>query len=150
LFHLLAANYYWPNMRVDVGRWCAEHYPNYTEKLRWKPPPYLSPISKSHQPFHTWSIDLITRLTPPATNGETTLIVAVDVFTKFVEAAPLVSKASLATAQWLYSTIFCRYGIPAIIRCDLGTEFKGDFAALCKQFGVQLSPVCRANPRANG
>lgn len=101
-------------------------------------------------PFHTWSIDLVTKLLPPNEQGETTLIVAVDSFTKFVEASPIANKASLTTARWLYQSIVCRYGIPRLVRCDRGKEFEGNFKRLCHDLGIIVAPVCRAHPRANG
>lgn len=78
------------------------------------------------------------------------MIVACDAFTKWVEAGPIASKSSSDTARWLHSEIVCRYGVPAVIRCDLGKEFLGEFARYCAHMGIARLPVCRAHPRANG
>ena len=124
--------------------------PMAVERERWKPPPYLHPWDKPQRPFHTWAVDLITGLTPPGPAGETVLAVAVCCFTKWVEAAPLASKSSHDTTWWLHRDVSCRYGTPALIRCDQGREFMGDFSDYCRMMGIALSPVARANPRANG
>lgn len=78
------------------------------------------------------------------------MIVAIDVFTKWPEAGPLLTKSSHHTTEWIHREVVCRYGVPALIRCDLGREFMGEFDGYCRDMGITISRVCRANPRANG
>ena len=137
-------------MKRDVVLWASQSLPLTAEHEKWKPPPYLSPWAKPQRPFHTWAVDLIVGLKPPGPGGETVLIVGVCCFTKWVEAAMLGSKSSADTAWWLHKDIVCRFGVPALVRCDLGREFMGEFAEYCSQMGITLAPVTRANPRANG
>ncbi len=122
LYHFLKYRYHWAALKLDCVRWCKNMRPQQLENSHWKPPPYLQPSKKSLHPFHTWCIDLITNL-PPGKNGETILIVAVCMFSKWVEAAPLVDRKSSTTAAWVHQSIVCRYGVPRVIRCDSGKEF---------------------------
>ena len=46
--------------------------------------------------------------------------------------------------------MICRYGVPAIVRCDQGTEFDGDFSNLCAHYGIIQRWISSLNPRANG
>ena len=88
------------------------------EAAKFKAPPHLHPNWKGRGPFSMWCIDLVTHLEPPGRNGETTMVVAVCPFSKWVEAAPLVDKSAQTTVQWLHSEIVCRYRVPVAIRVD--------------------------------
>lgn len=59
-------------------------------------------------------------------DGADHIIVAVDPFTKWVEASPI-SKDSHNTANWFHKEIICRYGVPTVVRSDRGTEYSGEF-----------------------
>ena len=54
------------------------------------------------------------------------MIVAVDPFSKWVEAGELPDHRSATIAAWVHREIVCRYGVPALIRTDRGTEFAGN------------------------
>ncbi|XP_012839245.1 PREDICTED: uncharacterized protein LOC105959647 [Erythranthe guttata] len=85
---LLSQGYYWPTIHEDTKRLvrrckpCQEHanIPHLPAALMQ---PIDSPIS-----FAQWGMDLVGPF-PPATGGRKYLIVAVDYFTKWVEAEPL-------------------------------------------------------------
>ncbi len=79
----------------------------------------------------TWAIDCITGLDPPAPNGGTTVVLAIDAWSKWIEYRVINPLDSRETALFLYEDIVSRFGVPAFIRCDQGVEFQGDFAALC-------------------
>ena len=64
------------------------------------------------------------------------LFVAVDVFSKWVEAVPLKSKHSFCTADALYNKIVARWGWPAAIRLDNGSEWEGEFKDVCTSLGI--------------
>ena len=68
---------------------------------------------------------------------------------KWIERKPVVVLSSEATAAFLYELIV-RFGIPAVVRCDMGTEFLGDFDQLCCYLGIARRPILMLNPRANG
>ena len=65
------------------------------------------------------------------------LFVAVDPFSKWVKAVPLPSKDSWRTARALYNEIVARWGKPAWVTTDNGTEFAGSFKLLCQALGVR-------------
>ena len=106
--------------------------------------------SKLSRPFSVWCIDLITKLRPIGPGGEQYVIVAIDPFTKWVELGALAERSSAAVAGWVDFNLVSRYGVPAIIRCDRGTEFAGTFTRYCRAMGIRVTPVAVAHPRANG
>ena len=71
-----------------------------------------------------------------ATSGFTHLLVAVDKFTKWVEAKPI-KKCDGKTATKFLRELIYRYGYPHIIITDNGTNFaKGAMAEFCKEKGI--------------
>ncbi len=76
-------------------------------------------------PFMGWSIDLAGPF-PKDADGNQYLIVAVDPFSKWVEAEPIPSKHAWRTADFLWKLV-ARWGKPLWIRSDNGKEFRGSF-----------------------
>jgi hypothetical protein len=74
----------------------------------------------------------------------------VDPFTKFVEAGPVEDLRAATITAWFHSQVVCRYGVPRWVRCDRGTEFRGDFEAYCCTSGIIVRRTSADNPRANG
>ena len=99
------------------------------EAARKPAPPYLVPCEKGGYPFAIWSIDCIPRVSPASPDGHCDVIVAICVFSKWVEIGLLPRLTSAETTRWFHDTIVCRFGVPAAVRSDRGSEFRGDFAA---------------------
>ena len=118
LFQLLRIRHYWRCMRIDCLAICQSQHATQVENAPFYKQPTLSPTYKSRGPFRVWCIDLVTKLFPPGASGETTCIVAVDPFTKFVLADPLMDKSSASTMRWLHSRIVCMFGVPYAVRAD--------------------------------
>jgi hypothetical protein len=73
-------------------------------------------------PFHTWGLNLFGPF-DVALGQLKHLLVAVDYFTKWIEAEPS-STVTLTRAQnFVFRTIICRFGIPAAMATDNGTQF---------------------------
>ena len=106
------------------------------ERAQFKAQPYLFPTEKAGAPLRMWALDTIVALDPPHPSGATCIIVAVDPFSKWVEAAPLRALTSAACAEFLHDCIVCRFGVPAMVRTDRGTEYRGQFARYCKLVGI--------------
>ena len=63
--------------------------------------------------------------------------VCIDIFTKKAECVPITKKEPSITAKAL-KEIFTDMGYPSTIMSDNGGEFQGEFAALCKQEGIDM------------
>ncbi len=115
------------------------------------PPPVHVPIQetwKGSRPFQGWHIDLAGPF-PADDDGHRYLFVAVDPFSKWVEAVTLQDKKSWRTARALYE-ILARWGKPSWVTTDNGLEFAGHFKELCEALGVKLRKITVGNSRANG
>ena len=68
-------------------------------------------------PLRIWGIDLIGSL-PAGKGGVCYAVVAIDYFTKWVEAEPLVTTTSKRVLDFVVKNIECRFGIPKKIVSD--------------------------------
>ena len=62
--------------------------------------------------FSIWSIDVIGRIAPKALNGHEYILVEIDYFTKWVEAASYSVSKAKHVARFIENNIICRYGVP--------------------------------------
>ena len=60
--------------------------------------------------FFTWSIDIIRKIHPTASNGHEFILVAIDYFTKWVEVASYRVLNLKKVTQFIQTNIICRYG----------------------------------------
>ena len=78
------------------------------------------------------------------------LLVAVDKFTKWVEAEP-VSKCDATTVVQYMKKVICRFGFPHSIITDNGTNLsKGEMEDFCQREYIQLDMSSVAHPQSNG
>jgi hypothetical protein len=85
-----------------------------------------------------------------APEGLTHLLVAVDKFTKWIEAKPIKKLDGSSTIKF-FNEIIVRYGVPHGIITDNGTNFaKGVFVEFFSQKGIWLNLASVAHPQSNG
>ncbi|XP_020687591.1 uncharacterized protein LOC110103278 [Dendrobium catenatum] len=105
---------------------------------------------QSPWPFAQWGIDIM-RPFLIATGQRKFIILAVDYFTKWVEAEPLAKITETNAKQFLWKNIICRFGIPAKVITDNGSQFTGRvFTAFCKDLHIQLVHTAVAHHQTNG
>src|ERR1043165_9347489 len=142
--------YYWTTMNadcVDFVRKC--HQCQIFAKLQKRPPIELNPIT-SPWPFATWGIDVIGQVHPKASNGHQFILVAVDYFTKWVEAESFSVLTAKKVAHFVKANILCRYGTPFEIISDNGPHFQKEFVDLLKRKKVQHHKSSPYRPQTNG
>ncbi|RVW51444.1 hypothetical protein CK203_084011 [Vitis vinifera] len=61
--------------------------------------------------IHVWGVDVIKKVSPKSSSGHEYILVAIDYFTKWVEAASYASLTAAKVAKFIRSHIICRYGI---------------------------------------
>jgi transposase InsO family protein len=87
---------------------------------------------------------------PRAVGGYRYLYLAIDKFTKWPEATPVVNITKASAITFLKS-IVCRFGVPNRIITDNGTQFKSQhFQEYYKDIGIQLCFASVAHPRSHG
>src|SRR5438105_402050 len=82
--------------------------------------------------------------------GYTHLFIAIDKFTKWIEAKP-VATITAAKAKEFFQDIVVRFGVPNRIITDNGTQFTGfEFKDWCKELGIKICYASVAHPQSNG
>nr|ABA94235.1 retrotransposon protein, putative, unclassified [Oryza sativa Japonica Group] len=93
------------------------------------------------------AVDLVRRRAP---GGFEYLYVAVDKFTKWPEAYPVI-KIDKHSALKFIRGITARFGVPNRIITDNGTQFTSElFGDYCEDMGIKLCFTSPAHPRSNG
>jgi hypothetical protein len=78
------------------------------------------------------------------------MLVAVDKFNKWVEAAPVTTQDSIAAINFIKSIVFC-FRVPHSIFTDNGTNFTSkEFKSYCESMGIKLKSASVAHPKTNG
>jgi transposase InsO family protein len=78
------------------------------------------------------------------------MLVAVDKFTKWVEAKPINSPDAASAVKFIKSIVF-RFGVPHSIVTDNGSNFTSkEFKAYCAEVGIKLHFASVAHPQTNG
>jgi transposase InsO family protein len=81
--------------------------------------------------------------------GHVYMLVAVDKFTKWVEAAPVTTQDSKVAINFIKSIVF-RFGVPHSIITDNGTNFTSkEFKDYCEGLGIKLKFASVAHPQTN-
>ncbi|KAL8115462.1 hypothetical protein AgCh_022089 [Apium graveolens] len=123
---------------------CQKHAP-----VVRQPPEMLTSIN-SPIPFAMWGMDILGPF-PMATAQRKFLIIAIDYFTKWIEAKPLAKIITKQVAQFLWENIMCQYRIPRILVTDNGTQFNNEeFKKYCEENEIELRFTSVAHPQANG
>jgi hypothetical protein len=82
--------------------------------------------------------------------GHAYMLVAVDKFTKWVEAAPVTTQDSIDAINFIKSIVF-RFGVPHNIITDNGTNFTSkEFKNYYESLGIKLKFASVAHPKTNG
>ena len=90
-------------------------------------------------------------LLPPGKKQVKFLVVAIDYFTKWVEAEPLAVITEAKIQHFVWKNLVCRFGIPRIIIFDSGQQFDSHrFWNFCKELGIRNHYSSPSHPQANG
>ncbi|VFQ79638.1 unnamed protein product [Cuscuta campestris] len=142
--------YFWPT----ITRGCAEYVRKCKvceefQRVPGRPATNYTPISTTI-PFSRWGIDLVGIL-PRGTGNNTYLVVAIDYFTKWVEAAPVPTITEEQMRKFVSKQILCRFGVPQQIITDNGTQFEArGFNEFLESWGIKHSYAAVGYPQTNG
>jgi hypothetical protein len=94
-------------------------------------------------------VDLVGPL--PASKGYTHLFIIMDRTSHWPEAIPIAATSTVDCANALFQGWVSRFGVPAVITSDRGTQFTSSLrAALCSLLNIQHSQTTAYHPQSNG
>ncbi|GJU67624.1 reverse transcriptase domain-containing protein [Tanacetum coccineum] len=108
---VIQTGYYWPTMHMDARNLirecndCQIHRP-----IPRNPQQNLTPIT-SPWPFYKWGIDIAGPF-PEGPGKVKFLIVAIDYFTKWIEAKAVATITGNQVKKFVWDNIVCRFGLP--------------------------------------
>nr|ABB46826.1 retrotransposon protein, putative, Ty3-gypsy subclass [Oryza sativa Japonica Group] len=141
---------YWPTVlkvcveQVKKCESCQRHGRSQTA------PQYeLQPIAPIW-PFARWGLDIIGPF-PVVRNGYKFAIVAIQYFSRWIEAEPLKAITSAAVQKFVWKNFVCRFGVPKKFITDNGKQFNSSkFKELCEGLNLEIRFTSVAHPQSNG
>jgi hypothetical protein len=110
----------------------------------------LTQLIQPTWPLQRWGLDLLGPL-PPAQGNLRYVVVAVEYFSKWIEAKPSTIITSATVQKFFWQNIVCRFGVPKAITVDNGTQFDAKtFKDLCDQISTKIHFASVRHPKSNG
>jgi transposase InsO family protein len=101
-------------------------------------------------PFAQWGLDQVGPLSKSSRGSHTYLLVAIDKFSKWIEAVPVTNQEA-NTAVKFFESIIYRYGVSNSIITHNGTNFtSGEFQEFAKELSIKIKYASVAHPKSNG
>ncbi|GJV08540.1 reverse transcriptase domain-containing protein [Tanacetum coccineum] len=146
----LRPGYYWSTMHTDARNLirecssCQVYRP-----VPRNPQQKLTPIT-SPWPFYKWGIDIAGPF-PEGPGKVKFLIVAIDYFTKWIEAKPVVTITGAEVKKFVCDIIVCRFGLPGEIISDNEKQFRDNLIKdWCEKLCIRQCFASIKHPQANG
>ncbi|GKE76169.1 reverse transcriptase domain-containing protein, partial [Tanacetum coccineum] len=144
------SGYYWPTMHTNARKLirecndCQVHRP-----VPRNPQQNLTPIT-SLWPFYKWGIDIAGPF-PEGPSKVKFLNVAMDYFTKWIEAKPVATIMGNQVKKFVWDNIVCRFGLPGEIVSDSGKQYHDNpFKDWCNKLCICQCFASVKHPQANG
>jgi len=98
-----------------------------------------------------WGINVIGSIEPKASNGHRFILMAIDYFTKWVEAASYANVTRKVVAKFIRKELICRYDIPERIITDNAINLNNHMMSeLCEDFKIKHHNSSPYRPKMNG
>ena len=116
--------------------------------------PTQHPLTQSnliYAPRVTWACDIIPSL-PTSVKGHTAMFLAVDMFSGYIQLAPIKSRSAEDLIEAVCQTIVRPFTIPKYFRCDSETAMFSsyEFHAFMEPLGIKFLPCSTGAPWSNG
>jgi ribonuclease HI len=142
--------FYWPKAASDAADLVQKCENCQRCAKDQKQPSSLTQLIQPTWPLQRWGLDLLGPL-PPAQGNLKYVIVAVEYFSKWIEAKPLATITSATIQKFFWQNIVCRFGVPKAITVDNGTQIDAEmFKDFCDRIGTKIHFASVRHPESNG
>ena len=146
---LISSRYVWKGMSSDIRSWCRTCDQCQRGKILRHVhvrPEVMQIPSRRFSHIH---VDLVGPL--PVSHGYSYILTVMDRSTRWPEAIPLTNISASECASALFHGWIARFGVPALLTSDRGTQFTSSlWAAICTLLGIQHKPTTAFHPQSNG
>lgn len=140
---------YWPSIQGDVWKYCKNCHTCQKFKPSQEKQSGVLQSTQVVEPGYMLGIDLMGPFSRSSQQNEY-LLVVVDYCSKWVELFPLRTAKAPHIAKILIEEIFTRWGTPAYLVSDRGTQFTSQLInSVCKQWGVVQKLTTAYHPQTN-
>uniref|UniRef100_A0A2N9HNZ2 Uncharacterized protein n=1 Tax=Fagus sylvatica TaxID=28930 RepID=A0A2N9HNZ2_FAGSY len=133
---VIRARYYWPSIQADENQFVqrCDKCQRFTNLLH-SPSEELTPMSLPW-PFTQWGLDIMGPF-PIGRRQLKFLVVAIDYFTKWIEAEPLAMITEKNIQNFVWKTVICWFDIPRVLVSDNGKQFDNPkFRQFSQELGI--------------
>jgi transposase InsO family protein len=147
---LASSRFVWHGCASDVAGWCRDCQTCQRGKVTQQLAAATQSIPVPEQRFTHLHVDLVGPL-PTLAEGFKYLFTIIDQSTRWVEAIPVKNMEAATIADALVAGWVSRFGVPAVITSDRGTQFTSAvWEALCKRLHIQHITTTAFHPCSNG
>ena len=143
--------FHWPGMTIQVKRYCKSCHVCAVSKDTVVSPtaPMMSSDMSNIEVWGKVCMDFMGPL-PTTERGNRFIIVLQDYVTKWVEVKAVPDTTSATVEEFLMNDVFCRFGIPAEMVSDNGTQLTSvSFRSFCQKLGIRQRFTSIAHPMSD-
>ena len=138
----------WPSMREDVSLWARQCLACQQAKVTKHVVPPIGEFLVPDKRFNHINVDIVTL---PLSNGFRYLLTAVDRFTRWPVAVPIVDQTTESVIDAFVFGWIQHFGVPATLTTDRGAQFLSPmFQQLARTWGIKHVTTTAYHPEANG
>lgn len=146
---LVADRFVWPNMRKDCREWARSCLACQRSKISRHTYTPIGTFARPTSRFRHVHLDIIGPL--PPSQGFRYCLTAVDRFTRWPEAWPLIGITAEEVAETFHREWISRFGVPSLVTTDQGRQFESAlFQALLGICSAKRVRTSAYHPSANG
>ena len=147
---MIKERFYWPNLFKYISEYTSSCEICQKCKADARPPKApLTPLHVAQYPMEFISIDI--QYMPQDDDNYKYVLLIGDIFSKYIEAVPLVNQTAEEVVQAIYKNWILKHGCPSFILSDQGSNVDGKLVQeLCVAFHIEKRRTSSYHSQGNG
>jgi hypothetical protein len=145
----LQQHHWWPGMSEDIKTY-VRNCDTCQKRKKDKDQSEAASAKITPDPFYHIGIDIMGPL-PRTLTGKRYIVLAIDFFTKWIEAEAIEEADAQTIVKFLHSKIVCQHGVPKELISDRGTEFLNELLEEFERtYRIKHIKTTAYHPQGNG